>query len=43
MFSYRSLEDRTSSDHPSRPMRAMVDAALEAMADRFEALYATMG
>ena len=43
MFSYRSLEDRIPSDHPLRPMRAMVDAALDAMADRFEGLYAASG
>lgn len=29
MFSYRSLEDRIPRDHPLRPMRAMVDEALE--------------
>ena len=39
MFSYRSLEDRIPRDPPLRPMRAMV----EAMADRFEALYAVTG
>ncbi len=43
MFSYRSLEDRIPSDHPLRPMRAMVDAALETLADRFEELYAATG
>ena len=43
MFSYRSLEDRIARDHPLRPMRAMVDRALEEMSPRFEALYAKTG
>ncbi len=43
MFSYRSMEVRVPVDHPLRPMRAMVDAALEAMGDRFEDLYAASG
>ena len=29
MFSYVSLEDRIPADHPLRPMRAMVDEALD--------------
>ena len=43
MFSYRSLEDRVPRDHPLRPMRAMVDAALEEMSAGFEELYAQTG
>ena len=43
MFSYRSLEDRIPQDHPLRPMRAMVDAALEEMSPVFAELYAGSG
>ena len=43
MFSYRSLEDRIPEDHPLRPMRAMVDAALEEMSPVFAELYAGSG
>jgi transposase len=43
MFSYRSLEDRISADHPLRPLRAMVDAALEEMSPLFADLYARTG
>ncbi len=43
MFSYLSLEDRIPRDHPLRPMRAMVDEALEAVSPRFEDLYAKGG
>ena len=40
MFGYRSLEDRIPKDHPLRPMRAMVDEALEDVSPLFAALYA---
>jgi transposase len=43
MFSYRSLEDRIRQDHPLRPMRAMVDRALEEVSPRFAELYARTG
>ena len=38
MFSYRSLEDRIPEDHPLRPMREMVDSALEEMGPLFAGL-----
>ncbi len=43
MFSYRSLEDRVPRDHPLRPMRALVDAALREVGPRFSELYARTG
>jgi transposase len=43
MFSYISAERRVPKDHPLRPLRAMVDAALKAMGPRFAKLYATSG
>jgi transposase len=43
MFSYISVERRVPKDHPLRPLRVMVDAALKAMAPRFAKLYATSG
>jgi len=43
MFSYVSLEERILSDHPLRPMRAMVDRALESMSAGFSHLYSTTG
>jgi len=35
MFSYVSLEARIPADHPLRPMREMVDAALKRLSRRF--------
>jgi transposase len=43
MFSYISAERRVPKDHPLRPIRVMVDAALKELAPRFEALYAQGG
>ena len=43
MFSYVPLERRVPRDHPLRPMRAMVDAALSELSSRFSALYAKTG
>lgn len=43
MFSYVSLEERIPSDHPLRPMREMVDRALESMSVGFTDLYSTTG
>jgi transposase len=43
MFLYGSLEERVPEKHPLRPVRAMVDAALESMSERFDAMYAKAG
>lgn len=43
MFSYVSLEARVPADHPLRPVRAVVDAALSAMSRDFARLYAREG
>src|SRR5512145_2008838 len=43
MFSYRSLEDRIPKDHPLRPMRALVDTALEGVSLLLADLYARTG
>jgi transposase len=43
MFSYVSLEARIPADHPLRPMRELVDAALKRLSKRFSALYADSG
>lgn len=43
MFSYISPEKRVPSNHPLRPIREMVDAALQALSPRFDALYAGSG
>src|SRR6266436_4142238 len=42
-FLYGSLEERVPQDHPLRPVREMADAALEALSERFESLYADRG
>ena len=43
MFSYLSPEQRVPEDHPLRPIRVMVDEALEALSPRFEKLYSNTG
>src|SRR5580704_14290706 len=43
LFSYGSLEERVPSDHPLRPIRTMVDAALKEMSRRFDAIYGEDG
>ena len=39
LFSYGSLEQRIPADHPLRPIRAMVDQALERLDEHFDELY----
>ena len=43
MFLYGSLEERVPEKHPLRPVRAMVDAALDSMSGRFDEMYAKAG
>src|SRR6266436_4088873 len=43
MFSYLSAERRVPKEHPLRPLRVMIDAALKALGPRFAKLYATSG
>jgi transposase len=43
LFSYGSLEERVPPDHPLRPIRTMVDAALRDMSRRFDAIYGEDG
>jgi transposase len=43
LFLYGSLEERVPQKHPLRPVRVMVDAALESMNARFDAMYAKAG
>jgi transposase len=43
LFSYVDLEARVPADHPLRPIRAVVDDALRALAGEFEALYSHLG
>ena len=43
MVSYISAERRVPREHPLRPLRMMVDAALKALGLRFEALDAASG
>jgi transposase len=42
-FSYVRLEERIPADHPLRPIKALVDEALDALNKRFEGLYSAMG
>ena len=43
LFSYGSLEQRVPADHPLRPIRAMVDEALQSLDGRFEEIYGEDG
>lgn len=43
LFSYVSCEARVPSDHPLRPIRAIVDEALEVLSPEFERLYSKIG
>jgi len=43
LFSDVSPDRRVPADHPLRPIRVMVDAALEKLSPRFEALYSHTG
>jgi len=43
LFSYVSCEARVPKDHPLRPIRAIVDEALEILSPEFEKLYAPIG
>jgi transposase len=43
MFSYVSPEALVPADHPLRPMRLLVNAALERLSGEFDALYASGG
>lgn len=43
LFSYVSCEARVPADHPLRPIRAIVDEALDVLSPEFERLYAAVG
>lgn len=43
MFSYQTLEDYVPKDHPLRPIREIVNAALREMDETFAAMYADSG
>jgi transposase len=43
LFSYVPLEKRIPTDHPLRAIRALADAALAKLSQRFEALYSCTG
>jgi transposase len=43
LFSYVSPEKRVPSDHPLRPIRLMVDSALEALSPSFDEMYVCFG
>jgi transposase len=43
VFSYVSPEQRVPQDHPLRPIRTMVDAALKELSPQFDAMYAKVG
>ena len=43
MFSYVTMEERIASDHPARPIRALVDGALKRMDAELSKLYAATG
>ena len=43
MFSYVSPEQRVPADHPLRPMRKMLDEALQRLSRQFDGLYSDTG
>ena len=43
LFSYISPEDRVPPDHPLRPIRRMVDRALEELSPLFDKMYSRVG
>lgn len=43
LFLYGTLEERVPEKHPLRPIRVMVDAALESMSGRFDEMYGKTG
>jgi transposase len=43
LFSYGSLEERVPLNHPLRPIRIMIDAALKDMSTRFDGIYGEDG
>jgi transposase len=43
LYGYFSLEDRVPQDHPLRPLRAIVDVALNALSPVFAAMYSENG
>ena len=43
LFSYVSCEARVPANHPLRPIRAIVDEALEVLSPEFEGLYPKIG
>ena len=43
LFSYVSCEARVPADHPLRPIRAIVDEALEVLSPEFDRLYSKQG
>lgn len=43
LFSYVSPEQRVPADHPMRPIRRLVDAALGRLSPRFDAIYTEFG
>ena len=43
LFSYVRTDDRIPSNHPLRLIRQIADAALAALSDQFDAVYAAEG
>jgi transposase len=43
IFSYLSPEQRVPINHPLRPIRQLVDRALESLSKTFDAMYSTIG
>lgn len=43
MFSYVSLEQRVTADHPLREVRKVTDTVLRSLSAEFDALYAVSG